>query len=68
MHPMTCLSTEETVLLIETYIEYFTKRPCGDIPDLLVYAEAQNESITPNNVKFLIWDYIGTKIPTWDDE
>jgi hypothetical protein len=64
MHPMTCLSTEEAVLLIETYVEYCTKRPCGDIPELLVYAEAQNESITPNNVRFLVYDFIGTKIKT----
>jgi len=63
MYSMT-LSTEETVLLIDTYVEYCTKRPCGDIPELLVYAEAQNEAVTPNNVRFLVYDFIGTKINT----
>lgn len=58
------LSTEETVLLIDTYVEYCTKRPCGDIPELLEYAEAQNESVTPSNVRFLVYDFIGTKINT----
>ena len=63
MYSMT-LSTEETVLLIDTYVEYCTKRPCGDIPELLVYAEAQNEAVTPNNVRMLVYDFIGTKIKT----
>jgi hypothetical protein len=56
------LSTEEIVLLIDTYVEYVPKRPCGDIPELLVYAEAHCSAITPNNVRFLIYDFIGTKI------
>ena len=68
MHPMTCLSTEEAVLTIETYVKFFPKRLCGDIPELLVYAESIDETITPHNVKFLIWDFIGTKINMDDFE
>ena len=58
---MTCLSTEEMVRIIESYVEYCSKRPCSDIPELLAHAETLNEEITPDNVKFLIWNYVATK-------
>ena len=58
------LNTTEMDLITETYVKYCPKRPCSDIPELFAYAVSVKETITPNNVKFLIWDFIGTKIPT----
>jgi len=57
------LNPTEKTLISATYTDYFPKRPCSDIPELFTYAESIKETITPNNVKFLIWDFIGTKIP-----
>ena len=58
------LNTTEKTLISETYVDYFPKRPCSDIPELFTYAESIKETISPHNVKFLIWDFIGTKVPT----
>jgi hypothetical protein len=55
------LNTTEKVLISETYVDYFPKRPCSDIPELLAHAEALIEEITPDNVKFLVWNYVATK-------
>jgi hypothetical protein len=55
------LNTTEKALISETYVGYFPKRPCSDMPELFTYAESIKEPITLNNVKFLIWDFIGTK-------
>jgi hypothetical protein len=56
------LNTTEKTLITETYVDYFPKRPCSDIPELLAHAGALIEEITQDNVKFLVWDFIGTKI------
>jgi hypothetical protein len=56
------LNPTEKTLISAIYTDYFPNRPCSDIPELFTYAESIKENITPNNVGFLIWDFIGTKI------